>query len=65
MVRFGDVSGFLMCGPEGTQIYKQYLVNINNRIFKQESGWAVNVCCLRLRHRLRVRKALLIQTFTA
>lgn len=41
MVRFGDVSGFLMCGPEGTQIYKQYLVNINNRIFKQESGWAV------------------------
>lgn len=39
MVRFGHVSGFLTCGPEGTQIYKGYLVNINNIIFKQESGW--------------------------
>lgn len=41
MVSFGHVSGFLMCGPEWTQIYKQYLVNIKKVIFKQESGWAV------------------------
>lgn len=56
MARFGDVWGSFMCGPEGMRIYKQCLVNINSTIFKQESGWVVLFCFLRLSHSSESRR---------